>query len=278
MLAANAETESPLKGVLEHAPNGLQRQGTCDHARPSASVGTILQCSANDADYTAIDAGRASYAALGQSRAIEGLAQKTKVPGFKRIPVLGDVAIAFLGRLLENDLRNLGDQRKSDGLVKQLAEECGSELLRFISRRLRSIVDPQDLAQETYVRLLRLERKDLIRDPRPYLFRIASNILYEFELSRKNDIAGHTRWSAEQDLDSDFGLVEQSVESLGLRKHLESALRGLSPKCRAVVILHRRDGMTYEEIADEIGVSRSMVKKYLAQGLLHCRGRLRNYR
>jgi RNA polymerase sigma factor (sigma-70 family) len=180
--------------------------------------------------------------------------------------------------VVENNLRNLSDQRKPDGLVKQLAEECGSELLRFISRRLRSVVDPQDLAQETYVRLLRLERKDLIRDPRPYLFRIAANILYEFELSRKSDIAAHTRWSAEQDLDSEFGLVEESVESLGLRKHLESALRGLSPKCRAVVILHRRDGMTYEEIAAEIGMSRSMVKKYLAQGLLHCRGRLKDYR
>ena len=53
-----------------------------------------------------------------------------------------------------------------------------------------SSADARDLAQEAYVRLLRLERKDLIREPRPYLYRIAANILYEYELKRKADVAG----------------------------------------------------------------------------------------
>jgi DNA-directed RNA polymerase specialized sigma24 family protein len=44
------------------------------------------------------------------------------------------------------------------------------------------------------------------------------------------------------------------------------------------VILHHRDGMTYAEIGAQIGVSVSMVKKYLQQGLLHCRERLEDFR
>jgi RNA polymerase sigma-70 factor (ECF subfamily) len=173
---------------------------------------------------------------------------------------------------------NLSDRSKADALVKTLAEDWGPDLVRFIARRLRSVVDAHDLAQETYVRLLRLERKDLIRDPRPYLYRIASNVLYEFELGRKADVTGLMHWSAERAADSESGLVDDGVETLALRKRLESVLSGLSPKCRAVVILHRRDGMTYEEIGDKIGISTSMVKKYLAQGLLHCRERLRDFR
>jgi RNA polymerase sigma factor (sigma-70 family) len=173
------------------------------------------------------------------------------------------------------------NQRRSsdaDGLVEKLVQDHGVDLLRFISRRIRSVVDARDLAQETYVRLLRLERKDLIRDPRPYLYRIAANILYEFELGRKSDIAGLMRWSAEVYADPDVEYADHDADSLMLGRRLESVLRGLSPKCRAVVILHRREGMTYEEIGLRIGMSTSMVKKYLAQGLKHCRDRLKDLR
>jgi RNA polymerase sigma factor (sigma-70 family) len=170
------------------------------------------------------------------------------------------------------------NQRRSsdpDGLVEGLVQDHGADLLRFISRRVRSVADARDLAQETYVRLLRLERKNLIRDPRPYLYRIAANILYEFELGRKADIAGLMRWSANADLNVEY--ADQDADRLMLSRRLESVLRGLSPKCRAVVILHRREGMTYEEIGQRIGLSSSMVKKYLAQGLKHCRDRLKDY-
>jgi DNA-directed RNA polymerase specialized sigma24 family protein len=34
--------------------------------------------------------------------------------------------------------------------------------------------------------------------------------------------------------------------------------------------------MTYDEIAAQLGISRSMVKKYLTAGLRHCREQLRH--
>jgi RNA polymerase sigma factor (sigma-70 family) len=180
----------------------------------------------------------------------------------------------------QNGGADLNKWRNTDpeGLVEGLAHDHGADLVRFISRRVRSVVDARDLAQETYVRLLRLERKDLIRDPRPYLYRVAANILYEFELGRKADLAGQTRWSAKIDADSHVEYADDDVERVMLKRRLESVLRGLSPKCRAVVILHRREGMTYEEIGRRIGLSPSMVKKYLAQGLKHCRDRLKDDR
>jgi RNA polymerase sigma factor (sigma-70 family) len=52
---------------------------------------------------------------------------------------------------------------------------------------------------------------------------------------------------------------------------LARALERLSPKARAALIWHRRDGKTYDEIGERLGVSRNMVKKYLSQALAHCR-------
>lgn len=166
----------------------------------------------------------------------------------------------------------------AEHMVERLARDHGGDLVRFISRRVRTAADAQDLAQEAYFRLLRLERKDLIRDPRSYLYRIAANVLYEFELKRRSDVKGLARWSDEYRTDAEAGcLLEFNEETLALRRRLEVVLAELTPKCRAVVILHRRDGMTYAEIGGRIGVSASMVKKYLAQGLRHCRQRLGDF-
>ena len=57
------------------------------------------------------------------------------------------------------------------------------------------------------------------------------------------------------------------------RMHL---LKGLSPKARATLIMHRRDGLTLEQIGEALGVSRPMAKKYLAQALVRCRQALRD--
>jgi RNA polymerase sigma factor (sigma-70 family) len=159
-------------------------------------------------------------------------------------------------------------------LVKGLAQDYGTDLVRFIAKRVRNDADARDLAQEAYVRLLRMKRQDLIRDPRPYLYRVAANLLSEFELRRVADAAGLNRWSQEQRMRAQWGYQDGDVETLAQRKRLEAVLGQLSPKCRAVLILHRRDHMTYDEIAARTGISASMVKKYLMQGLRHCREHL----
>jgi DNA-directed RNA polymerase specialized sigma24 family protein len=51
---------------------------------------------------------------------------------------------------------------------------------------------------------------------------------------------------------------------LGLRL---SALRELPPRELAVVVLHRRDGLTYEEIATLLQISRAEVRDAFASGL-----------
>jgi RNA polymerase sigma factor (sigma-70 family) len=163
---------------------------------------------------------------------------------------------------------------ESARFVERMANDYGRDLLRFIAKRARSSADARDIAQETYVRLLRLDRQDLIRDPRPYLYRIAANLLYEAELRRRADASGLAQLASDLQAGADAGYEESGAEVAQLREQLERALGGLTPKCRAVLILHRREQMTYDEIGAELGISSSMVKKYLAQGLKYCREQL----
>jgi DNA-directed RNA polymerase specialized sigma24 family protein len=48
----------------------------------------------------------------------------------------------------------------------------------------------------------------------------------------------------------------------------------LPAKFQAVLILQYRDGLSYEEIAERLGVTTHAVKKYVMQGLALCRTRL----
>ncbi|MNN81089.1 putative RNA polymerase sigma factor FecI [compost metagenome] len=62
-------------------------------------------------------------------------------------------------------------------------------------------------------------------------------------------------------------------ERLGI---LDDALQQLSPNARQALLLNRLEGLTQAQIAVELGVSESMVAKYIGQALRHCRDWLKH--
>jgi DNA-directed RNA polymerase specialized sigma24 family protein len=61
------------------------------------------------------------------------------------------------------------------GFVERLFAEHGRALQAYLSRRLR--IDAPDLAQEVYVRMLRVSDPEAIRNPQLYLYTVASNLV-----------------------------------------------------------------------------------------------------
>src|SRR5580700_10018412 len=64
-------------------------------------------------------------------------------------------------------------------LVERLFAEHGGALQTFFRRRIRSKADAPDLAQEVYVRMLRISDQDAIRNPVHYLYTVANNLVKE---------------------------------------------------------------------------------------------------
>jgi RNA polymerase sigma factor (sigma-70 family) len=165
------------------------------------------------------------------------------------------------------------DQDKT--FLAAVVSRHGGRLRQFLARRLRNTADAPDLAQEVYLRLLRVERHADIRSPEAYLLTIASHLLREHSIRQAaspplvdiEDLASELRSDSQDDP------VERAHSQQRLHT-LERALSKLSPKAQAVLLLHRCDGLSLEEIGDRLGLSRSMAKKYLAQALAHCRKRL----
>jgi len=155
--------------------------------------------------------------------------------------------------------------------VERLATEYGQRLRRFFSVRVRQIQDIPDLAQEVYLRLLRVDRHELIRDPENYLFTVASHVAYQHTLRHSTrsptvDITELPELAAD-DREDPTGNADTAQQ---LAK-LEEWLKQLPPRVAATLVMHRLGGYTVQEIADQLGVSRETAKKYLARAIEHCR-------
>ena len=55
---------------------------------------------------------------------------------------------------------------------------------------------------------------------------------------------------------------------------LNRALKQLAPKVQAAFLLHRRDGLSIDEIGKRLNLSRAMVKKNIVRALVHFRKQL----
>jgi RNA polymerase sigma-70 factor (ECF subfamily) len=156
--------------------------------------------------------------------------------------------------------------------VASLASKYGSRLRRFLSTRARNVADVPDLAQEVFLRLMRVQQHEIIRSPEAYLFTVASHVAHQHTLREANvppaiDIAEAL---AELQLISEDD-PSANAEVQQRLKTLQSALDQLPPKLSTALVLHRFAGLSIEEIGDHLGVARPTAKKYLAQALLHCR-------
>ncbi len=160
-------------------------------------------------------------------------------------------------------------------LVERLFAQHGSALQAFLYKRVRRRPEAAELAQEVYVRMLRVPDIATVRNPEAYLYAVASNLAKEH-----SGRAPHYS----KILNIDDPLVQEQLTELPAFggqldreqriNRLREVLRQLSPKCQAVVELQYWHGLTYEEIAQRLGISINMVRKYLSQALAHCRRRM----
>lgn len=160
-------------------------------------------------------------------------------------------------------------------VVERLFAQQGSALRAFLLRRTRRHPEAADIAQEVYVRMLRIPDMGTIRNPEAYLYTVASNLAKEHAQRASRDrLAVDVDDPAIQEQLAELPVFGGELDTEQRVTRLREVLEQLSPKCRAAVELQYWHGLSYEEIALRLGVSAHMVKKYLSQGLMHCRRRM----
>ncbi|EPN6935940.1 sigma-70 family RNA polymerase sigma factor [Klebsiella variicola] len=141
-------------------------------------------------------------------------------------------------------------------------------LINRLRRSLAGESEAEDVASEAFVRLAAMPDLSHLREPRAMLTTLAKRVLFEnwrrrdlerVWLSALASAPGHAHPSPEDQ--------EILLEAL---LAIDQALDGLSVKARQAFLFSQLDGLTYAEIASRLGVSVSMVRKYITSALTQC--------
>ncbi len=147
-------------------------------------------------------------------------------------------------------------------------------LVHFLRRRGRVEAEAEDVAQESFTRLLPYVEQRSRDTWKPMLYRIAFNVVNDQlrrDRVRKSD---ETLPLDQLHLASDARDMEDMMVLAQQQDLLCQVIARLPPQCRRVYLLKLVRGMTNPEIARHCGISVRMVDKHLARAVLQIRQRL----
>ena len=140
---------------------------------------------------------------------------------------------------------------------------------RFLSGFIDSEEDGEDLAQDVFVKLWR-SRLSLayVENLNSYIFRIAKNTLYDFIDNSKK-----IYFSSEDvlpDIQSDES-VEELLFADELSELINIKINRMPPQRRAIFIMSRNDGLSNQEIAEQLNISKRTVETHISAALADIR-------
>lgn len=140
--------------------------------------------------------------------------------------------------------------------------EYGSGLRRYFARRAGAD-EAEDLVQEVFLRLQARAEHDPVDNVEGYLFTVARNVLISrYRLKGFNSLADREAWT-----DEVGGPDELSPERILIGKQeyerLVAAIFDLPPRARAAFLFHRFENMTYQAIAERMGIAKRSVKELM---------------
>ncbi|MBU9810735.1 sigma-70 family RNA polymerase sigma factor [Rahnella sp. C60] len=137
--------------------------------------------------------------------------------------------------------------------------------LRF---KLGSANDADDLAQDTFMRVLTGDSAQEIREPKSFLCTIARRVMVDF--FRRNALERAYLDMLALMPEEHMPSPEQRQCLLETLQQIDTMLDGLGEKVRQAFLLSQLEGLTYPVIAERLNVSVSSVKKYMAKATEHC--------
>ena len=174
---------------------------------------------------------------------------------------------------------HLADLPSRRRVIESVLEEHGPALRRFLRARLALEPDQEDLMQEVFVRLTRLDDADERLAMRPeavrsFLFTIATNLIRDsVRRAKVREKDKHVSYDDDQPTTS-VDTPEEQLQASQKLALMMRALRRVKATHRRAFLLSRRDHKSYRDIADDLGVSVSTVEKYISAVLLELRKEL----
>jgi RNA polymerase sigma-70 factor (ECF subfamily) len=164
-------------------------------------------------------------------------------------------------------------------------EQHSPEVYRLALRLMRNEAEAEEIVQETFLSaFMGIDRFDGRASLRTWLYRIAYNTaLMRHRRPEPEQVSVDEASDAEegavvpQALFDWCCLPEPELDRAEVRAELESAIRAMPEKLRAVFVMRELEELSTEAAAEALGVSEDVVKTRLRRGRMWLRERLAGY-
>ena len=143
-------------------------------------------------------------------------------------------------------------------------------LRAFLNRRFPTLVDQDDVVQESFLKTFLAWQRGRLTSVRGFLFTVAGNATISLFRRQKYLVAlPVNELSAGRVIEDDVNVVENvcSREELAL---IATAIADLPERCRQVAVLRLLRGCDCGDIARELGISEQTVRVQLSRAMKKC--------
>ncbi|QXP59826.1 RNA polymerase sigma factor [Olleya sp. HaHaR_3_96] len=149
--------------------------------------------------------------------------------------------------------KDICDKSRFEALFKQHAKN----LHNFLYYKFGELLNPEDKAQEAFIKLWENCKKVTPNKAKSFLFTIANNLMLN-EVAHQKVVLKHqkTITSHHTNLSPEFLMEEDEY-----RQKLEKAISNLTEAQRVAFLMNRVEGKRFKEIATLLGISTKAVEK-----------------
>ncbi len=163
-------------------------------------------------------------------------------------------------------------QQGQRSALESLFRTYYTPLVRFVHSKVQDADAAEDLVQEVFYKLW--NQRDSLQintSLKAYLYTVSKNLSLN-EIQKKKRHAELNQVYTEKQEQQDPGMSED--EASVWEERIREVVESLPPRCREVFELSRFEGLTYQEIAEELHISPKTVENQMGKALSVLREKL----
>lgn len=168
-----------------------------------------------------------------------------------------------------------GDSGDRDPLRLFLSQRA--ELVRYAQRITGDLLAAEDVVQESWLRFSAAHDRQAIDEPRGLLFRIVRNLALDGRRRQglETRIFAADSGDVAERIAADEPSVQTRAEAADDLERVRVAIARMPERTRRAFVLHRIEGLKLVEIAERLGISKSLAHQLVVDGVELCRKALR---
>lgn len=152
------------------------------------------------------------------------------------------------------------------GLPKNASE--WHALLRRVRRVTSRSLEAEDVLHTAILRMQEYSQRHSVQNPSAFVVEVARNLSIDDARQRVSRRELLVEGANLEDIADGKAIQDEVLAARARLERVRVALGTLSPRTRAIFLMHRIDGMKYREIAAQLGITMSAVEKHVARAVI----------